>query len=392
MQKTHTPTTPQDGIHAMVPPDQIHPSALKLRQTYARVPDAPFIQKTFGLWMCLPSWFENGLDPDTDLDELFHFDPPGHHRLMQLGFCEAEFDPAFPEVILEDRGETEVVQDPAGRKVLYFKGRRQGFMPEYLDHPVKDRRTWEETVKWRLNPHSKGRLKSLNHRMEKARQAAAQGLVIQQWMIGGYMYLRSLIGPEELLYRVYDDPDLIHDCMRAWLSLADTIIARHQQFVTLDELFLGEDICFNHGPLISPDMIREFLFPYYQQLVTNIRRRQLDSNRHLYIQLDTDGYAIPVIDVYREGIGMDMMSPFEVASGCDVVEVGRHWPDLIISGGIDKRVLSRGPEAIDRHVETILPVMRRRGGYIPTVDHGIPPEVSWQQYLHYRNRCLELGS
>jgi hypothetical protein len=28
------------------------------------------------------------------------------------------------------------------------------------------------------------------------------------------MYLRSLIGPVELLYMVYDNPDLIHACMQ----------------------------------------------------------------------------------------------------------------------------------------------------------------------------------
>jgi uroporphyrinogen-III decarboxylase len=63
----------------------------------------------------------------------------------------------------------------------------------------------------------------------------------------------------------------------------------------------------------------------------------------------------------------------------------------MMSGGIDKRVLARSTRDIDRMVEAILPVMRERGGYIPTCDHGVPPEVSWQNYLHYRKRCVELG-
>ena len=83
------------------------------------------------------------------------------------------------------------------------------------------------------------------------------------------MYLRSLMGPLDLMYLLYDDPELIHDCMKTWFELADAVIARHQQFVTLDEIFFGEDICYNHGSLISHDMIREFLFPYYQQLLEN---------------------------------------------------------------------------------------------------------------------------
>jgi len=55
-------------------------------------------------------------------------------------------------------------------------------------------------------------------------------------------------------------------------------------------------------------MIREFLMPYYQQLIANLRSRQIDKKRHLWIQVDTTRLP-PVIDVYRDGIGMDSMSP-----------------------------------------------------------------------------------
>jgi uroporphyrinogen decarboxylase len=264
-------------------------------------------------------------------------------------------------------------------------------MPEYVDHPVKNWKTWEEDIKWRMNPTSPERYADLEERMAGARAAAAQGIMIQQNLIGGYMYLRSLIGPLNLLYFFYDMPDLIHDCMRTWFDLADAVIARHQQYVTLDEIFLAEDICYNHGPLISLDMMREFLTPYYQQLIANAKARQIDKDRHVYIQIDTDGFAPPTIPVYRQEIGMDVMSPFEVASGCDVVEVGRQYPDLAIFGGIDKRVLAKGRDAIDRHLAYILPAMRARGGYIPTCDHGVPAEVPYQDYLYYRQRCIELG-
>ena len=83
------------------------------------------------------------------------------------------------------------------------------------------------------------------------------------------------------------------------------------------------------------------------------------------------------------------MSPFEVAAGCDVVEIGKQHPDLLLSGGIDKRILAAGKDAIDHELERILPVMYRRGGYIPTCDHGVPEEVSFENYLHYRKRLRE---
>jgi len=215
--------------------------------------------------------------------------------------------------------------------------------------------------------------------------------MIQQNVIGGYLYLRSLIGPMDLMYAWYDMPDVVHDCMKTWLELADAVTARFQQHLSFDELFFGEDICYNHGPLCSPAMMREFILPYYQQLKANLRSRQIDKSRHMYFQIDTDGFADPVIPIYRESCGMDVMSPFEVASHCDVVRTSKEYPDLVMFGGIDKRILAQGKKAIDRMVERILPPMRARGGYIPTCDHSVPLEVSLENYRHYRKRCLELG-
>jgi uroporphyrinogen decarboxylase len=193
------------------------------------------------------------------------------------------------------------------------------------------------------------------------------------------------------MYMLSDEPDLIEDCMKRWFELADAVCARHQEEVTIDELYLGEDICYNHGPLIGPAMIRRFLFPWYQQLLANIKSRQIDRDRPLHFHLDTDGHARSVIPLYQE-LGMDVMSPFEVASGCDVVEIGKQYPDLRMSGGVDKRELARGRAAIDRLVDRIFPVMRERGGYIPTCDHGVPEEVDYEDYLYYRERCLEFAS
>ena len=46
--------------------------------------------------------------------------------------------------------------------------------------------------------------------------------------------------------------------------------------------------------------MREFLLPYYQQLIANVTARQIDRARHLYVQIDTDGFADPAIPLYRE--------------------------------------------------------------------------------------------
>jgi len=260
-------------------------------------------------------------------------------------------------------------------------------MPDYIKHPVTSVKDWEEDVSPRLNPEDPARYEKLAAACaEAARLARDEDRFVGQGVIGGYMYLRALMGPEDLLLAFYDKPDLIHAMMQRWAQLAKAALARIQAHVELDQLSLGEDICYNHGLLVSPDMVREFLFPYYREVVAGARARQ---KRKMYLFVDSDGWVGPAIPLYME-VGMDVMVPFEVASGCDVVEIGRQWPNLIIQGGIDKRVLAAGKEAIDRHLRHIVPAMLKRGGYIPMCDHGVPDNVSLENYLYYRRRICEM--
>ncbi|MBN2558622.1 MAG: hypothetical protein JXB33_07720 [Clostridia bacterium] len=366
----------------------MHPGARKLRDFYAIKPGAPIIMDDFG-WYSLDRWIGEGhITDENDLKRHFDFDPVGNFNLGGLGWCQAPFHPYFEESIIEDRGEHELVRDKFGRDVLFFKNRRSGFMPEYVNHPVKDMKTWEENCKWRMDPDSPGRFEDFKAHIENAKKAEAEGKMIILNAVGGYMYLRSLVGPLEVLYKFYDEPGLIVDCMETWFNVVDTIAAKYQEHVSIDEFYVGEDICYNHGPLISPDMIREFILPYYKQVMDNIRKRQIDRDRRLFFQVDTDGFSDPVIDVYGE-IGLDYLSPFEVASGCDVVRTGKEYPGLRIRGGFDKRILASTKEAIDREIDRIMPVMKARGGYIPMCDHGVPEEVSFENYTHFRNRLRE---
>ena len=363
--------------------------AKKMWDFHNQVPNAPILQREFWLMeTTLEAWKSQGhIDDNTDLNALFGLDDPGEYSLGCCGWCEAAFYPQFEVKVLEDRGEHELVQDEAGRSVLYFKNRRVGFMPEYVDHPVHCMKDFTEKIAPRLIFSNADRLADIDASIEKAKKAREDGYAICFNSIGGYMYLRSLLGPEGALYMFYDEPDLIHTAMREWLELTDKISERFQnELGYVDEVYFAEDICYNNGPLISPDMMREFLFPYYTQLLDNIKKRQ--SGKRFTLHIDTDGYCIPVIDVYKE-IGMTYMSPMEVASNCDVVEVRKKYPDLLILGGFDKRILAVSKEAIDREVDRIMPFMKKYGGYTPTIDHGTPAETPFENYMHYRKRMLE---
>jgi uroporphyrinogen decarboxylase len=60
-------------------------------------------------------------------------------------------------------------------------------------------------------------------------------------------------------------------------------------------------------------------------------------------------------------------------------------------GGMDKRAIASGREGVDAELRRIQPLLRE-GGFIPMLDHFVPPDVSYQTYLYYVERRRELLS
>lgn len=223
-----------DGIYGILDNKLMPKHVRKFRDVYAITPNAP-IYHSEGWYYCLDVWREQGLPLDLkegtdEWNSFFYFDPEARFRIMGTGWVVADFYPKFEEKVLEVRSDgTELIQDHAGRKVLMFKDRRTGFMPEYIDHPVKDMKSWEELVKWRMDFNNEQRRIDIAKAVPAMVEKAKQGYFMQQRAIGAYMYLRSLIGPEGLLYMFYDDPELIHACLQQWFDFGDPLKRNHSQ-------------------------------------------------------------------------------------------------------------------------------------------------------------------
>ncbi len=58
-------------------------------------------------------------------------------------------------------------------------------------------------------------------------------------------------------------------------------------------------------------------------------------------------------------------------------------------GGIQKKALAEGKDAIDQELRRVLPAVRR-GGYIPHLDHACPANVPLENYQHYMKMKREI--
>lgn len=364
--------------------------AKKLRDCYAIRPGAPFYVTEFGngYYFGLDRWKQEGMPQDVPKEKLFGFDDFGQFWLSGLIGDRIMFPAYEPEEIYRDEN-YHVTKDAMGREVKEFNASDLVYMPEYVGYAVKDEKTWFEDVKPRLNADSPERYAMVEEISAKAKAAAEEGKIVTYEVDGGFMYLRDLFGPENLLISFFDSPELIHEAMQCWFEIHDRLTAEYQKHIDIEELFLKEDVCYKTSSLVSPQMLEEFLFPYYTKLIENMKSRNKRVQK-MFIGIDSDGHIESVIPAYRK-IGVTIFSPFEVAADCDVVEIGKKYPDIVMYGGFDKRILATTKEKIKAEADRIFPAMKARGGYYPTCDHGVPEDVPYENYLYFRQLIDEYG-
>jgi uroporphyrinogen-III decarboxylase len=348
----------------------------------------------------LHAWVEQGA-PSALMDSRFRASYLGldHTRMLRevvsglvqvpagLGSKEAYYPipplvPQFEQRILQEEEKTITIVNAGGQKVKVFRQDPQK-MPLYLEYPVKDRDTWREYKK-RLDPEAPGRYPAAwDHYVQRINQMDTPVCL----MPGGFFgFLREWMGVEKLLYTFYDDPALIEEMMDQLLYLETAVVEKVTRDIRVDWVLFWEDMAYKSGSFISPGMFRRFMSPRYRKLADLIRSRGIDV-----LIVDSDGNVEELIPLFLE-CGVNGHWPLEVASGMDAVALRKKYgKDVILAGNIDKRVFPKGKEAIRGEVMAKVPFLMEKGGYFPSLDHLIPPDVTLENYVYFLNTMREIA-
>lgn len=198
---------------------------------------------------------------------------------------------------------------------------------------------------------------------------------------GFFWFPRVLFGIENHLYAFYDYPELMHRVNRDLCDFHKRTLEVIYSLITPQFMTLAEDMSYNLGPMVLPGAVRRFLLPYYKELVPLIQAR---GTKVLIRYRRQRGASDPLVP----GRGHRRHLPLERMAGVDVNRIREQYPSLLMIGGFDKTVMHRGEEAMRAEFERILPAIRS-GGYIPSVDHQTPPDVSMDNYRIYMRLLRE---
>ncbi|MFC2033032.1 uroporphyrinogen decarboxylase family protein [Chloroflexota bacterium] len=290
--------------------------------------------------------------------------------------------PRYEARVIREDERTYTIINYGGQTTRVFKDNPTK-MPMFVDYPVKDRATWEEFKK-RLDPASPERYPDdWNGYVRKMNSKDEPTFLLVGSFFG---YLREWMGVEKLLYMFYDDPGLVEDMMEQMCYLETECLKRILKDLRVDFAYFWEDMAFKTGPLISPEMFRRFMLPRYKRTTEVLRSGGVDV-----IFVDSDGNVDSLIPLWLEG-GVNAIWPLECAAGMDAVALRKKYgKDLILAGNIDKRALIKGKDAVREEVMSKVPFLLDTGGYFPTVDHLVPPDVPWENFVYYINTLREVA-
>jgi len=298
--------------------------------------------------------------------------------------------PTFEEKILKQENGHYIVQDWMGAiteisdkyDYTYIRSAKDFVTRKWHKFPVENREDWKN-MKWRYNSRDPARFPG--NFQERCRKLQEADNVVAFRFNGPFWQLREWLGFENLCMMMIDDPEFIEEMIDFWTNFVSETMAPILERVQVDAVGISEDMAFKEHSMISPAMVRRFLKPAYDRWVKEIR-----ASGCQIIDMDSDGYIGELIPIWIE-CGINVCDPVEVAAGNDIVEYRRQFgKKMAYRGGIDKRALAKGGQPMKNEIMRVVPPLLEDGGYIPGCDHGVPPDISWPNFVEYTRILAEL--
>ena len=291
----------------------------------------------------LQEWRKQGLPPDADLHDMFHFD------------------------------------------------RREEIEPDLEPHP--------RFRKWPNSISELGRLKGALDPSERSRLPRRWNRLAQQYRTRNHpLFLRVhrgfflSMGVEgwkrftEVMLLTLRDPEFVREAMRVQGEFCAQLAERALHDAEFDAAVFTEPIAENRGPLLSPKMYEDFVIKSYEPVLAVLRRYRVDTV--IFLTFANIRSLLP--SIVKRGFNC-LWSCEGPQKDMDYREVRREFGrDLRLIGGIDLDVLRLDKESIKREVYEKVPPLLADGGFIPLADGRVRKDIPLENYIYYRRLFEEV--
>jgi uroporphyrinogen decarboxylase len=334
-------------------------------------PDRVPLWEVIGYWSAtLERWRAEGMPAGVPEGTFFGLDRGGWEKLdVELGIV-----PEFPVEVIEEGDGYRVEQGSDGVWRRTITADRES--TQFVRYPVETRADWER-YRARLDPTSPKRHAGRGAAREREVADRTWPIAVSAGSVFGW--LRNWMGLEGISLALHDDEAWVQRMMEEVTDfIVATLAPALERVPGVDYAVVWEDMCYNHGSMISPEHVRRLMVPQYRRITGLLRAHGVDV-----VLVDCDGNHDELIPLWLEA-GINGVFPLEIAAGEDPVALRkRYGADLLLVGGIDKRALARDLRDVEAEVMARVPYLLEHGGWIPSVDHAVPPDVPLRNYQHY---------
>jgi len=214
--------------------------------------------------------------------------------------------------------------------------------------------------------------------MEALTSIKAGGIFERVWRLMGF---------EGFCIATAENPQLIQKLFDKIGSWYCETIEKIVQIPRVEGLWLADDLAYTESLMVSPNIYRKYLFPFYERL-----RAICDSNNKLLL-FHSDGVLWEIMEDLM-AIGFDSLHPIE-PKAMDIREVKQKLKGrMCIIGNVDLGyTLTRGtPEEVEEEVKGLIRDIAPGGGWCLSSSNSIPEYVPLPNYIAMLKAARKWGN
>ncbi len=203
---------------------------------------------------------------------------------------------------------------------------------------------------------------------------------------GPFTTVMMALGITRMSECVYFEPGFIKEFLKIATEFSFQLIDGFNK-IKVDAIFLADDLGFAGSTFFNPEWYRKNLFPYYRELVNEIKENGM------YVLLHCDGNINTIVSDIIE-MGFDALNPLEVKANMKLKEVRKKYGNKItLSGNVDSSTTLVFGNSEDIEKETLKCMLDggKNGSYILSSDHSFHDDIPNKNIFAMIETCKKYG-
>ena len=228
--------------------------------------------------------------------------------------------------------------------------------------------------------------------VQRCRRLREEGRVVYVDASGGGLFQMLGVGDWESLIAACVALKNDSSKVRSLLEKTTDFHCRCLEFVlpevSVDYASLYEPIATNTGPLVSPEMFREFALPVYQRVIEMLDRHGVTLRILSTTGGDLSSLLTSFLDAGINGLWISNI----MSSRMEYSTLRREYgSDIALIGGIDSTALTADDDTLRRVIQETVPPLLETGHYLPCLDDRPRSNVPFARYKLYREILAEIA-